>query len=53
MCYSTSCSALAEVYWWNHIALYHVVPYIAACVDVSRTVFRDHSVFSSWGKLPK
>ena len=26
------------------LALYCAVPYIAACVDVSRTVFRDRSV---------
>ena len=53
MCYSTSCSALAEAYWnclyWlagrltELYALYCAVPYIAACVDVSGTVFRDRS----------
>ena len=27
------------------------VPYIAACVDISRTVFRDHSVLHLPGKV--
>ena len=48
MCYSTSCSALAEAYWNSallesvlasaDLALYCAVPYIAACVDISGTV---------------
>ena len=47
MCYSTGCSALTEAYWWTAVlvctsrtdfALYCAVPYIVACVDVSRIV---------------
>ena len=55
MCCSTSWSTLLERLLANAptttatvaltvaLALYCVVPYIAACVDISRTVFRDHS----------
>ena len=32
-----------SVLWWNAPTLYCVVPYMAACVDVSRTVFWDRS----------
>ena len=32
------------------LTLYCAVPYIAACVDISRTVFRDHSVLCLPGK---
>ena len=39
MCYSTSCSTLTGVYCnIDTVALYCAVPYIASCVDVSRTV---------------
>ena len=38
MCYSTSQSALLERLLANAPTLYCVVPYIVACVDVSRTV---------------
>ena len=43
-CYSTSWSALLESVLVNVPTLYCVVSYIAACVDVSRTVFRDRSL---------
>ena len=33
---------------WLTVALYCAVPYIAACVDVSRTVFRDRSSATSF-----
>ena len=36
-------SLLANALWTTDFALYCAVPYIAACVDVSRTVFRDRS----------
>ena len=49
MCYSTSWSALLESVLANACmqyvpTLYCAVPYIVACVDVSRMVFGDHSV---------
>ena len=45
MCYSTgNCSLALCLPDCHYFALYCAVPYIAACVDVSRTVFRDHSV---------
>ena len=34
---------LLECVWQNAPTLYCVVPYIAACVDISRTVFWDRS----------
>ena len=46
MCYSTSCSALADVYCNIDLALYCAVPYITSCVDLSRMVFRDRSTYS-------
>ena len=55
-CYSTSWSALLESVLVNaHMqyapTLYCAVPYIVACVDISRTVFLDCSVFRLPGKL--
>ena len=38
MCYSTSRSALLERLLANAPTLYCAVPYVVACVDVSRTV---------------
>ena len=38
MCYSTSCSALLERLLANVPTLYFAVPYVVACVDISRTV---------------
>ena len=45
---SYSCWSLSVTTWltdwlWLSLALYCAMPYIAACVDVSRTVFWDHS----------
>ena len=57
MCYSTGWSALAcaNPRGWLTLALYCAVSYIAACVDVSRTVFRDrsstHFAITSWASL--
>ena len=48
MCYSTGRSALTGWRFTIDLALYCAVPYIAACVDVSRTVFRDCSI----GRIP-
>ena len=36
-------SVLVSVLSLTDLALYCAVPYIVACVDVSRTVFRDRS----------
>ena len=49
MCYSTGDCSLA-VCLPDCLALYCAVPYIAACVDVSRTVFRDRSMDWFCGK---
>ena len=38
MCYSTDQSALLERLLANAPTLYCAVPYVVACVDVSRTV---------------
>ena len=52
MCYSTSwsyCSAgePTDDCWLIALALYCAVPYIAACVDISRMVFQDRSICRS------
>ena len=44
MCYSTSCPTLSESFLANAHTLYCVVPYKAACVDVSEWYFWDRSV---------
>ena len=44
MCYSTGdCSLAVRLLDCDYLALNCAVPYIAVCVDVSRTVFRDRS----------
>ena len=47
--------ACANPWAWLTLALYCAVSYIAACVDVSRTVFRDrsstHFAITSWASL--
>ena len=48
MCYSTSRSALLERLLANVPTLYCAVPYVVACVDVSRTVLSGP--FSFTGK---
>ena len=50
MCYTTNWSTLLGSYVLSvhpkcASTLYCAVPYIAPCVDVSRTVFRDHSLW--------
>ena len=51
MCYSTSRSALLERLLANAHTLYCAVPYVVACVDVSRTVLSGPFISHQNGHL--